>query len=599
MGCNSAFEQFLAQVQTPARYLGLEHNSVQKDPRNVSVRFALCYPDVYEIGMSHLGSQILYALINAHPQAACERAYHPALEAVPVMRETGLPLCSLETQTPLREFDFVGLTLQHELNYTSVLSLLELALIPLRSTQRGPGEPLVIGGGPCAYNPEPLAPFFDLFLIGEGEEAVPELLAAYLGAQAAGLERAALLAQLAEVEGVYVPALGTGKTIRKRFVQDLNTAPPATAPVVPYSQIVHDRGQVEINRGCTRGCRFCQAGMIYRPVRERTVENLTQQAVQIIDSTGYDELSLVSLNCPDYSGIITLVDRLHEQLGPRRVALGLPSLRTDSFSVELAERVQRVKKTGLTFAPEAGSQGLRDAINKGVAEADLMNAARAAFENGWQKLKLYFMLGLPGETEEDVRAIAVLVESVLRLGREVLGKASGRLAINVSVASFIPKPHTPFQWARQNTIAELHAKQDLLRGLLGRHRQVKLSTHSAEQAIIEGLLARGGREWAALIEAAYHAGAVFESWNDNFNLSLWLQVAQERGLDLSAEAQKEWALEASLPWDHIDCGVEKDFLIRELRQAQARQCTPDCRLGACNDCGLHAVAQQCREQGAH
>ncbi|MHB8993791.1 MAG: TIGR03960 family B12-binding radical SAM protein [Armatimonadota bacterium] len=599
MGCNSPFEQFIQQVQTPARYLGHEHNSVQKAPESVSVSFALCYPDMYEIGMSHLGSQILYAIINSHPSAACERAYHPALDAVTAMRELELPLTSLESKKPLSDFDFVGITLQHELNYTSVLSLLNLASIPLRSKDRAAGDPLVIGGGPCAYNPEPVAAFFDLFVIGEGEEVVIELLDAYIAAKTAGKARAEVLTTLATIDGVYVPSLGTDRTIQKRFVQDLNAIPAATAPVVPFSQIVHDRGQLEINRGCTRGCRFCQAGMVYRPVRERTVETLTQQAVQIVDNTGYDEISLVSLNCPDYSNIITLVDRLHEQLGPRRVALGLPSLRTDSFSVELAERVQRVKKTGLTFAPEAGSQCLRDAINKGITEENLMDAAGAAFAHGWQRLKLYFMIGLPGETEDDLRAIADLVDKVLRLGRDTMGKGSGRLAINVSIASFIPKPHTPFQWAQQCTVEELRAKQDLLRGLLGRSRQVKASFHSAEQAIIEGLLARGGREWADLIETAYKLGAVFESWNDNFSMSVWLQVAQERGLDLLTEAHREWPVEATLPWDHISCGVEKEFLLRELQQAEARETTADCRWGDCSACGMRGLASQCAEQGAH
>lgn len=607
MGCNSPFEQFLQQVQTPARYLGQEHNSVRKDPENVSVRFALCYPDMYEIGMSHMGSQILYAIINAHPQAACERAYHPAQDAVDAMRELGLPLVSLETKTPLVDFDFVGITLQHELNYTSVLSLLDLATIPLRAEDRGPNHPLVIGGGPCAYNPEPLAPFFDLFVIGEGEEVVGEIVDAYAAMKPAGPGaqnatpadfRAKVVARLAEIEGVYVPSLGTDRAIQKRFVRDLETVPAAAAPVVPFCQIVHDRGQLEINRGCTRGCRFCQAGMVYRPVRERSVKTLVEQAVQIIDNTGYDELSLVSLNCPDYSDIITLVDRLHEQLGPRRVSLGLPSLRTDSFSVELAERVQRVKKTGLTFAPEAGSQCLRDAINKNVTEDNLMNAVQAAFELGWHRLKLYFMIGLPGETEDDIRAIADLVEKVLDRGRQVLGKAKGRLAVNVSIASFIPKPHTPFQWSRQNTVAELREKQDLLRGLLQRHRQVKASFHSPEQAVVEALLARGGREWADLLEAAYRAGALFESWNDNFDLGLWLDVTSERGLDLLAEAQREWPLDGPLPWDHISCGVEKAFLISELRLAEAQTITQDCRWDECSGCGLRGLATRCAEQGA-
>ena len=611
MGCNPDHDppvgllqpQFLQQVQNPARYLGLEHNSVSNDAAEVGVRFALCYPDTYEIGMSHLGSQILYHVINTHPRAWCERAYHPWLDAADLMRAEGLPLTSLESGTPLAAFDFVGITLQHELNYTAVLSLLDLAQISLRAASRRPDEPLVIAGGPCAYNPEPVADFFDLFVIGEGEEVVLELLDAYLAAKAswAGAptpdDRRALLASLSEIEGIYVPSLGTDRVIRKRLVADFEHTPASTRPPVPWAEIVHDRGQIELNRGCTRGCRFCQAGMIYRPVRERTVETLTAQAVQIIDSTGYDEVSLVSLNCPDYTHILPLVDRLNEQLAERRVALGLPSLRTDSFSVELAERVQRVKKTGLTFAPEAGSQGLRDAINKGVTEDDLLQAAAAAFQNGWHRLKLYFMIGLPGETDDDVRAIAELVQEVVRLGREVLGNDKGRLAINLSIASFIPKPHTPFQWARQCTIEELEGKQALLREALARQKQVKLSFHSAGQAVLEGLLARGGRDWADLIEAAYREGAVFESWSDRFNLGIWLRVAEAAGRDLLAEARREWDLDAPLPWDHISCGVTREFLAREWRASQARALTDDCRLGNCSGCGLRDLSDQCATRG--
>jgi radical SAM family uncharacterized protein len=604
LGCNPASlpdqgllqPRFLQHVQTPARYLGLEHNSVMKDPAAVAVRFALCYPDTYEIGMSHLGSLILYHVLNSHPQVWCERAYHPWLDATALMRREGLPLCSLESQTPLSQFDFVGITLQHELNYTSVLSLLDVAGITLRAAERGAQEPLVIGGGPCSYNPEPVADFFDLFVIGEGEEVVIEIIEAYRQAREQGKE--ALLRNLAALEGVYVPSLGTERTVTKRFVADFEHTPAATRPPVPYPEIVHDRGQIELNRGCTRGCRYCQAGMIYRPVRERSVETLVAQATEIIDSTGYDEVSLVSLNCPDYTQILPLIDRLHEQLADRRVSLGLPSLRTDSFSVDLAERVQRVKKTGLTFAPEAGSQSLRDAINKGVTEEDLMAAAGAAFQSGWHRLKLYFMIGLPGETEEDVAAIADLVLQVLALGRETLEQQQGRLAINLSVASFIPKPHTPFQWARQATLQELEGKQALLRGRLARHKQIKLSFHDASQAQLEGLLARGGRDWGELIEAAYREGAVFESWSERFNLGLWQGLLEKRGRDLLAEAGREWTLDEPLPWDHISCGVTKEFLRRELETAQARQLTEDCRRGACSGCGLRQWATACAEQRA-
>ena len=610
MGCNPTSlpdqgllqPRFLQHVQTPARYLGLEHNSIAKDPAEIGLRFALCYPDTYEIGMSHLGSLILYHVLNSHPRVWCERAYHPWLDAAELMRREHLPLASLESQTPLAQFDCVGITLQHELNYTSILSLLDLGGITLRAAQRRPDEPLVIGGGPCAYNPEPVAAFFDLFVIGEGEEIVLEIAEAYLQAQPPAGEpwtqpgREQLLRTLAGLAGVYVPSLGTDRVIRKRIVADFEHAPASTSPPVPYPEIVHDRGQLELNRGCTRGCRYCQAGMIYRPVRERSVDTLVAQATEIIDSTGYDEISLVSLNCPDYSHILPLVDRLHEQLADRRVSLGLPSLRTDSFSVDLAERVQRVRKTGLTFAPEAGSQGLRDAINKGVTEDDLLAAASAAFQSGWHRLKLYFMIGLPGETDEDVTAIADLVLKVQALARDILGTQKGRLAINLSIAGFIPKPHTPFQWARQATVEELEAKQATLRGLLSRHKQIKISCHDAPQAQLEGLLARGGRDWADLIEAAYHEGAVFESWSDRFNLGLWLGLAEQRGRDLMAEAGREWPLDGPLPWDHIGCGVTREFLLAELRQAEARQLTKDCRTGACAGCGLRDLAPTCAER---
>ncbi len=591
--------RYLPHVQNPARYLGCEHNIILKNPAQIAVHFALCYPDTYEIGMSHLGSLILYAVINSHPQAFCERVYHPWLDAAELMRREHIPLTSLETQTPLFQFDVVGITLQHELNYTTVLSLLELGGITLRANERQPQEPLVIGGGPCAYNPEPLAAFFDAFVIGEGEEVVLELIDTYIaekkqwqGPRQQPQQREHLLEKLATLEGVYVPALGP-HPVRKRFVQDFEHAPVATRPPVPYAEIVHDRAQIEINRGCTRGCRFCQAGFIYRPVRQRSVETLVAQALELIDNTGYDELSLVSLNCPDYPHILSLVDRLNEQLAERRVALALPSLRTDSFSVELAERIQRVKKTGLTFAPEAGSQRLRDVINKGVTEEDLMRAAEAAFRAGWHRIKLYFMIGLPSEQEEDIRAIAELVRRVHTLGCDILGAQQGRLTLHLSIAAFIPKPHTPFQWARQCSLSELNEKQALLKELLGRQKQIKLAFHSAEQALLEGLLARGGRDWADLIDAAFRAGAVFEAWHDHFDFNIWQQIAAQRGRDLLAEATREWRSDDPLPWDHISCGVTKEFLLREWARAQAGLNTHDCRTGPCAGCGLQGVSSQC------
>ncbi len=594
---------FLRRVVTPARYLGQEHNSSRKDPSTVRVRFALCYPDIYEIGMSHLGSHILYATMNERPDTFCERAYHPWDDAVALMRQEGLPLATLETQTPLRELDFVGITLQHELNYTTVLSLLDLAGVTLRSAVRRPAEPLVIGGGPCVYNPEPLAPFFDCFVVGEGEEVIQEVLDLYVGGnwgrtgQRGAEQRADLLARLAEVEGVYVPALGTERPVRRRVLPSLEAVPPPTRPVVPYCQVTHDRGQIEISRGCTRGCRFCQAGMIYRPVRERSVQTLVDAAAALIDNTGYDELSLVSLNCPDYSEVLTLVDRLHEQLAERRVGLGLPSLRTDTFSVELADRIQQVRKTGLTFAPEAGSQRLRDIINKNVTEADLLAASEAAFKAGWHRLKLYFMIGLPGETDDDVLAIGDLVAKVLEVGRETLGPSRGRLALNVSVAVFIPKPHTPFQWAPQLPVAEVLQRQQLLRERFARLKQVRLSCHSAEQALVESYLARAGREAAELTEAVYRAGGRFESWDDRFDLSRWENAAAAAGVDLASEVNREWPPDRPLPWDHIDSGISKAYLWAEWQRALAGELTGDCRLSGCTDCGVRALGAACPSGG--
>jgi radical SAM family uncharacterized protein len=590
---------FLRQVVTPARYLGQEHNSVQKDPGKVRVRFALCYPDTYEIGMSHLGSHILYATMNGRADTFCERAYHPWDDAVALLRDEGLALSTLESQTPLHALDFVGITLQHELNYTTVLSLLDLAGITLRGAERGAGEPIVIGGGPCVYNPEPLAAFFDCFVIGEGEEVIHEILDAYASGEwgRAGArsddQRRGLLHRLGQIEGVYVPSLGVERVVRKRVVRSLEDLPVPTEPVVAYCEVTHNRGQVEINRGCTRGCRFCQAGMIYRPVRERSVQTIVEAGVAVIDNTGFDELSLVSLNCPDYSDILTLVDRLYEQLAGRRVGLGLPSLRTDTFSVELAERLQQVRKTGLTFAPEAGSQAMRDAINKNVTEDDLLAASEAAFRAGWHRLKLYFMVGLPGETDEDVMAIADLIEKVLARGREVLGGNRGRLALNVSVAAFIPKPHTPFQWATQMPVAELLRRQRMLRDRLSPIRQVKLSCHNAEQALVEGFLARGGPEAADLVEAVYRRGALFESWNDRFSLEPWVEAAAEAGLDLVAEAGRDWSREDVLPWDHIDSGVSKAYLWAERLRSLNRETTGDCRFDGCSDCGVRELGAGC------
>lgn len=611
-------DELLDEVIAPARYIGCEHNMVQKDPGSVALRFALCYPDVYEVGTSHVGSHILYHAINSRHDTYCERAYHPWPDAASLLRQRQLPLTSLETATALRDFHVVGITLQYELNYAGVLSLLDMGGVSLRTADRRHGEPIVLGGGPCAVNPEPLAPFFDAMVIGEGEEVVHEildLLADFKPPFACLETRQQFLRALSDVEGIYVPSLwhteqagryliprsaySNRATVRRRLVEDLDSAPFPTRPPVPYRESIHDRAQIEIARGCTRGCRFCQAGSIYRPVRERSVETLRSQASAIVDATGYDQVSLCSLSCTDYSQMEQLLEALHHDLADRRVSIGLPSIRADAFGVELAKQVQRVKRTGLTFAPEAGSQRLRDCINKNVTDADLTEAVRSALSSGWDRLKLYFMIGLPGETDADVGGIADTVEMLLQTGRDCLGKRAGRLRLNLSVALFIPKPHTPFQWAGQDTVEQFEHKRKVLIGRLKRHRQVQLRCHDAHAAILEAFLARGDRRAADVVEAAYCAGACLDAWTEQFDYDRWERAAAGLGMHLQNDASSAIALDEPLAWDHVDVGVTKAYLRSELEKSVAGAVTNDCRTAGCHACGVQQMVDSCAEDDIH
>jgi len=605
-------EEILLTVEKPARYIGNEFNAVVKDPEKVDIRFCMCFPDVYEIGMSHLGIQILYDMFNRYDDTWCERVYSPWTDLDKIMREKHIPLFALESQDPIKDFDFLGITLQYEMCYTNVLQILDLSGIALEAKERTWDDPVVIGGGPCSYNPEPIAPFFDLFYIGEGETRYRELLDLYKRFRREGRSRRDFLIRAGQLPGIYAPQFyeptyhedgtlaaftptveGMPTVIHKEIVKnfDDDICYP-DKPIVPYIKVTQDRAVLELQRGCIRGCRFCQAGQLYRPVREKNLDFLKERALSILKNTGHEELTLSSLSTSDYSRLPELVDFLIEECGKQHVNISLPSLRIDAFSLDVMGKVQDIRKSSLTFAPEAGSQRLRNVINKGLTEETILNGARLAFEGGWTRVKLYFMLGLPNETQEDIEGIAELCDKIARVFFETVPKekrVNGRVQIVASTSFFVPKPFTPFEWAPQCTKDQFLDKAYLTREAISKQlnqKSIKYNWHEADMSVMEGVFARGDRRLAQVIRLAYERGCIYDAWSETFQNDVWLKCFEDCGLSLDFYVARERGKDELFPWDFLDCGVSRDFLWREWVKSQREEVSPNCKM-QCQGCGAN------------
>lgn len=597
-------DRILKKVEKPARYIGMEENSIIKDLDNVEVKFAFSFPDIYDVGMSHLGLHILYNLINDREDFVCERVFSPWTDMEEEMRNSNLPLFTLENKEEVKNFDFLGVTLQYEMSYTNILNILDLSNIPILSKDREENHPLVIAGGPCAYNPEPLADFIDFFVIGEGEEVTLEILELYKEHKKQGKKRQEFLREIVKLDGIYVPKFydvvynedntikerislveEAPEKIKKRMIKDLNTMYSPEKILVPLIETVHDRVSMEIFRGCTHGCRFCQAGMIYRPIREKSVDRIVELAEKLIESTGYENVSLSSLSSCDYSELYLLISKLMEKFEEKKVGVSLPSLRLDSFSIDILKEIEKVRKSGLTFAPEAGSQRLRNVINKGITEEDLVETVSYVFKEGWSTIKLYFMIGLPTETDEDVLGIKRLAYMVKNMFFDMpKEERRGNLKVTSSASCFVPKPFTPFQWIGQNSIDEFYRKIYLVKDSI-KDPKVKFNYHDPELSYLEAIIARGDRNISKLILRAWEKGCKFDGWSEHYSYEKWIETLDELGIDGDFYATRHRELEEVLPWDFIDIGVSKDYLIKEYKKSLNEETTKDCR-EQCRGCGI-------------